>query len=95
MQFAPRLDPSVVDAVHRMPVDSMSIADAWRRAGALAVELGLCRPSYHAVLHLVVDERKRRAERREDAREAVDDLWAYTGIDYARVARRMAETRRT
>ena len=65
--YAPRrtvLDPILVESVRRMDVERLSVADVWRQAGALAVSLGLIRPSYHSVLKIVLTERRRRAERR-------------------------------
>jgi hypothetical protein len=77
-----------------MDVDRRSIADMWREAGDLANGHGAIRPSYHSILKLVLEERRRRALRREALTQAVGELWAYRGIDYAALARRLAETRR-
>ena len=77
-----------------MDVDRRSIADMWREAGTLANSHGAIRPSYHSILKIVLEERRRRALRREAVTKAVDQLWAYRGVDYGALARRLAETRR-
>jgi hypothetical protein len=77
-----------------MDVDRLSIAAVWRQAGLVAVEHGLPRPGYHSIRRLVHDERLRRAERREAIADAVDELWSFTGTDYEKLARRLAQTRR-
>jgi hypothetical protein len=46
------------------------------------------------VLSIVLEERERRAARREAIAGAVDELWSYTGTDYETFARRLAGTRR-
>jgi hypothetical protein len=84
----------VVEAVRRMDVERLSIADVWREAGRLSVRLGTARPGYHSVLRLVLEERGRRAERREAISQALDELWFYTGTDYETLVRRLVETRR-
>jgi hypothetical protein len=95
MRFSPRLDPAVVEAVRRMDVEHRSVADMWREAGGMAVRLGLARPGYHSILGLVLEERRRRAERREAILQAVDELWSYTGTDYETLVRRLVDTRRS
>jgi hypothetical protein len=95
MKFAPRLDRRLVERVQHADVERLSIADVWRLAGVEAGRLGLSRPGYHSILRLVLAERERRAARREAIVEALDELWAYTGTDVAKLARRLAETRRT
>ena len=77
-----------------MDVDRRSIADVWREAGDIANELGNIRPCYHSILRIVLEERRRRADRRAAVAQAIDELWAYRGIDYGALARRLAETRR-
>lgn len=94
VRFAPRLDAAVVDSVRRADVDRRSIADMWREAGDLANSRGAIRPSYHSILKIVLEERRRRADRRQAVTQAIDELWAYRGIDYGALARRLAETRR-
>ena len=93
MRFSPRLDPIVVWAVRRMDVEGMSIADIWRAAGSRAVASGLARPGYHSILRLVLDERRRRIERRNAIADAVDEAWTPTGIDYEKLLARLAATR--
>jgi hypothetical protein len=92
MDFAPRLDPRLVEAVQHADVERLSIADVWRLAGAEAGRLGLCRPGYHSILRLVLAERERRAARREAIAEAVDELWAFTGTDLEKLAKRLRAT---
>ena len=58
------------------------------------MQLGLARPGYHSILRLVLEERRRRAERREAILQAVDELWSCTGTDYEPLVRRLVETRR-
>jgi hypothetical protein len=77
-----------------MDVERLSIAEVWREAGSLSVRLGVSRPGYHSILRLVLEERGRRAERREAILQAVDELWSYTGTDYETLVRRLVETRR-
>lgn len=84
----------LVAAVRRMDVDRLSIADVWRQAGRLAIQLGVTRPGYHSVLRIVLEEQERRAECRKAIAEAVDELWAYKGTNYSKLARRLSDTRR-
>ena len=77
-----------------MDVEGMSIADVWRAAGSLAVEAGLDRPGYHSILHIVLDERRRRVERRDAIVAAIDEAWSTTGTDYEKLVVRLAATRR-
>jgi hypothetical protein len=62
MQFAPRLDPRLVEAVAHLDDPRASIAETLRRVGALAESLGLPRPSYERVRQLVHDHRRERRE---------------------------------
>jgi hypothetical protein len=94
MEFAPRLDRRLVEAVQHADVERLSIADVWRLVGVEAGRLGLCRPGYHAILRLVLVERERRAARREAIAEAVDELWALTGTDVPKLVRGLDATRR-
>jgi|GEM_PF-7057386 len=94
VRFSPRLDPVVVKAVLRMDVEEMSIADVWRAAGSRAVETGSARPGYHSILRIVLDERRRRVERRNAIAEAIDEAWSTTGTDYEKLVVRLASTRR-
>jgi hypothetical protein len=84
----------LVDAVRRMDVDALSIAEIWRQAGATAGHLGVSRPGYHSVLAVVLEERRRHADRREAIAEAVGEVWAFKGTDYGKLTRRLAQTRR-
>lgn len=94
MEFSPRVDRRLVAAVWGADVERLSIADVWRFVGASADRLELCRPSYHAVRLLVIDERERRADRRAAIADAVEELWSFTGTDYEALATRLARTRR-
>ena len=76
-----------------MDVEHLSIAEAWRAAGDVAVKLGVPRPGYHSVLRIVLDERDRRACRREAIVEALDEAWSLTGTDYEKLVTRLARTR--
>lgn len=84
----------LVRAVRRMDVEDLSIAEVWRRTGRVASGLGLYRPGYHAVLAIVLDERRRREARRDALATGADELWAYKGVDYGTLVQRLAETRR-
>lgn len=77
-----------------MDVERLSAADVWRQVSGVAGGLGLFRPGYHSVLALVLDERRRRADLRDALEAAFVELWAYKGTDYAKLARRLSETRR-
>lgn len=88
------MHPRLVNAVCRMDVEDLSIAEVWRRSGEIAGQLGLYRPGYHAVLTIVLAERERRAARREALTTAADELWASKGVDYGSLGRRLAATRR-
>ena len=91
MRFSPRLDAVLVETVRRADVERMSIAEVWRQASEAAERLGLCRPGYHSILAIVIDERRRREQRREALADAAGELWAYKGVDYATLARRLAD----
>lgn len=93
MRFSPRLDAVLVEIVRRADVERMSIAEVWRQASDAAERLGMCRPGYHSILAIVVEERRRREQRRKALADAAGELWAYTGVDYATLARRLSETR--
>jgi hypothetical protein len=95
VRFSPRLDSRLIDAIRTADVERMAIADVWRDVGVTAERLGLCRPGYHAVLRLVLEERRRRAARREAILDAADELWSHTGTDYEKLARRLDDTRRS
>ena len=95
MQFSPRLDARLIEVVRTAEVERMSVAETWRLVGETAERLSLCRPGYHSVLRLVLEERDRRAARRAAITDAVSEVWSYTGIDYQALARRLAETRRS
>jgi hypothetical protein len=94
MDFSPRLDRRLADAVCRADVERASVADVWRSVGETAGRLGLCRPGYHSVRRLVLEERERRAARREAIADAVGELWSYTGTDYEALATRLARSAR-
>lgn len=94
MKFSPLLDEGLVHVVTRMDVERMSAAQVWRLAGAEAERLELCRPGYHSILALVLEERERRRARREAILIAIGELWAYTGPVVVELAQRLSETRR-
>jgi hypothetical protein len=94
VKFSPLLHDRLVHVVRRADVERMSIADVWRLAGAEAGRLGLCRPGYHSILALVLEEREHRTARREAVLDAVDELWAYTGPDISGLIERLGDTRR-
>ena len=58
---APRLPWQLVRALGRLDDPRRPVAETWRRAGALADELGVPRPSYEQVRRLVERERALRA----------------------------------
>ena len=62
MQFAATLDPALLRALRRVPLD-VPVADTWRELGREADRLGVARPSYACIRLHVADERLRRAER--------------------------------
>jgi hypothetical protein len=94
VDFSPRIDRRLVAAVLEADVERLEIAAVWRSVGRTADRLGLCRPGYHSVRTLVLQERERRAARREAIADAVAELWAYTGIDYEELVTRLAQTSR-
>ena len=51
-----------------------SIAETWRRVGAVAESLDLTRPGYDAIRHIVRRNRWRRAEMRRALAPVVSDL---------------------
>ena len=51
--FAPRIDLRLLDAIARLDRRDTPIAETNRRVGALAVSLGLPRPSYEQVRAIV------------------------------------------
>lgn len=91
MRFAPRVHPVLAEAARLLDDDRQSMASTWRRVGALADDLGMARPGYHSIRQIVGPERRRRAARRAVAREAIGELWAYTGPDVPRLLRAWAE----
>jgi hypothetical protein len=95
VDFSPRIDRRLVEVACRSDVDRLTIAAVWRSVGCAADQLELCRPGYHSVRTLVLDERERRAARREAIAEALAELWSYTGTDYETLVRRLARTARS
>lgn len=93
MNFSPRVHWLLVQAAERADVDRLAISDVWRLVGVEADRLGLTRPSYHSVRRIVREERERRRARRDALREAVDELWGYTGVDYLKLGRALSDTR--
>ncbi len=63
MRFSiPRADARIHALVVGFHRDGTPAAETWRRVGEAAEELGIARPSYHAVRELVrAEERRRRA----------------------------------
>jgi hypothetical protein len=57
---APRIDRRLIRSLGRLDDPSRPIAETYRRAGALAEELGLVRPSYKQIRLLVHEERRRK-----------------------------------
>ena len=70
---APRIDRRLV-ALRRLDDPSLPIAETVRRAGVMANELGLARPSYEQIRVLVHAER-RQAQTRRARRELVCDVY--------------------
>lgn len=60
--LSPRTDSRLVAAIERLDRADVPIAETWRRAGAIAVELRLVRPSYQQV-RVIVHEARRRGRR--------------------------------
>ena len=56
---APRIGPTLLEAIERLDDDSLPIAEVNRRVGALASHLGLARPSYEQIRVLVYAHRRR------------------------------------
>ncbi len=94
MRFSPRLHEALVDHVVHADVERLPIAETWRSTRARAAELGLTAPGYHAVRHLVLSERERRAAARELVADAAGDLWAYPGPDVVGLIERSRPLRR-
>jgi hypothetical protein len=57
-QQAPRIDRRLIRSLGRLDDPSRPIAETYRRACALATELGLLRPSYEQIRVLVHNERR-------------------------------------
>ncbi len=77
MRFAlSRSDPRIHALVVALDRDDVPMAATWRAVGEAAWELGLSRPSYHAVRDLVRIERVRRAARTATRAAALDVLLA-------------------
>jgi len=102
---APRIAWPLVAALPRLDGEGRSVADVWRDVGALAVSLGLPRPSYEQVRVLLRRERAIRSETGEVAELALDGMFrtrspheaadrAWESIASARAAReRLREER--
>ena len=71
---APRIDRRLVAALRRLDDPSLPIAETVRRAGVMADELGLTRPSYEQIRVLVHAER-RQAQTRRARRELARDVY--------------------
>jgi predicted NAD-dependent protein-ADP-ribosyltransferase YbiA (DUF1768 family) len=65
VRAAPRYDPRLVDAIRALDEPGESIAQLWRRVGAVADVLRLTRPSYVHLRRLVHVERALRRDERE------------------------------
>jgi hypothetical protein len=69
-------DPRIHALVVALDRDDVPVAATWRAVGEAAWELGLRRPSYHAVRELVRAERLRRASRTAIRSAALDTVLA-------------------
>jgi hypothetical protein len=71
---APRYDPRLIRAIHRLDDPSVSIAEVWRRVNVRADRLGVPRPGYDNVRRIILAERERKAELRAVRNEVLGDL---------------------
>ena len=69
-------DPRIHALVVGLDRDGVSMAATWRAVGEAAWELGMSRPGYHAIRHLVRIERLRRAARTATRAAALNVLLA-------------------
>jgi hypothetical protein len=75
-QQAPRIDRRLIRTLGRLDDPSRPIAETYRRACAVAAELGLVRPSYEQIRVLVHNERRLK----EAGARQRDRLWkVYVG----------------
>jgi hypothetical protein len=100
LEFAPRYDPRIVEAILSLDDPRRPIAETCRRVGVVAARLGLPKPSYVHVRRFVVAERERReAERlrrdalRELAGEVATDFLVGRFVNAYDVADRVADVR--
>jgi len=64
LSFAPRIPRRLLDEIERQSTRSVPIAEMNRSVGRAAVEMGLPRPSYEQVRHLVHEARRLRRQGR-------------------------------
>lgn len=69
---APRYHPKLLELIAALDDDAQPIAETCRRAGNVAEELGLSRPSYVHVRRIVVAERAAKRRRRALREPLVD-----------------------
>jgi len=100
LEFAPRYDSRIVEAIAALDDSRRPIAETCRRVGVVAARLGLPKPSYVHVRRFVVLERARReAERlrrealRELAEEVATDVLVGRFVHAYDVAGRVADIR--
>lgn len=100
LEFAPRYDPRIVEAIASLDDPRRPIAETCRRVGVVAGRLGLPRPSYVHVRRFVVADRERlEAERlrkealRELAGEVATDVLVGRFVHPYEVAVRVADIR--
>jgi hypothetical protein len=90
-QSAPRYDPRIVRAIHRLDDRATPIAQTCRRVGEFAWSLGLTRPSYVHVRRIVHAERARREALRTIIDDVVEDVLRHRPVDAYEIAERLRE----
>ena len=100
LEFAPRYDSRIVEAIAALDDPRRPIAETCRRVGVVAEQLGLPKPSYVHVRRFVVAERARlEAERlrrealRELAERVATDVLVGRFVHAYEVADRVADIR--
>ncbi|MFN8224672.1 MAG: hypothetical protein U0R50_15650 [Gaiellales bacterium] len=95
MRFAAPIEGELKRWLVHADVEELTFAQLTRAAGVEAERLGALRPTYYSVRRLAILERERRRLRREALIEAAGEVYAYTGVNYAKLTVALLETSRT
>jgi predicted transcriptional regulator len=93
VQFAPRYDRRILDAVRALDDRTRPIAETCRRVGDVAGRLNLPRPSYVHLRRMIQTERARRDAIRAVVDDVVDRTVAGRFVDPYEVADRLRDAR--